>query len=271
MMVYFIGAGPGDPKLITVKAKETIKKADIIIYAGSLVNREILKFSAKSARAYDSSKMNLEEVVKVIGKAASDGKIVARIHSGDPSLYGAIQEQMLWCKKNNIPFEVIPGVSSFCAAAAALKQELTLPGISQTVIITRLSGRTKVPPKEDLRRLSKIKATLVIFLSVALIDEVVKRLLSGYPKATPAAIVYRASWKDQKIIRGKLKDLASKAKNEKIKSQALIFVGGVLKGSGFEKSKLYDKNFSHAFRKKMNPAPFKKSKKQRQNKGKGAE
>ena len=196
MMVYFIGAGPGDPKLLTIKAKETIKKADIIIYAGSLVNREILKFSAKSARTYDSSKMNLEEVVTIIGKASSTGKIVARIHSGDPSLYGAIQEQMLWCKKNNIPFEVIPGVSSFLAAAAALKQELTLPGISQTVIITRLSGRTKVPPKEDLKLLSRIKATLVIFLSIEMIDTLVKKLSSGYAKDTPVAIVHRASWQD---------------------------------------------------------------------------
>lgn len=250
MMVYFIGAGPGDPQLLTIKAKETIKRADIIIYAGSLINKKILEFARKSALTYDSSKMNLGEVLKVIRKASSAKKIVARIHSGDPSIYGAIQEQMLWCRKNRIPFEVIPGVSSFCAAAAALKQELTLPGISQTVIITRLSGKTKVPPKEDLKALSRIRATLVIFLSIEMIGEVVKKLLSGYAKDTPVAIVYRASWQDELIIKGTLKDIAAKVKYENIKSQALIFVGDVLKGAGFEKSKLYDQDFSHAFRKK---------------------
>lgn len=250
MMVYFIGAGPGDPQLLTIKAKETIKRADIIIYAGSLINKKILEFARKAALTYDSSKMNLGEVLKVIRKASSAKKIVARIHSGDPSIYGAIQEQMLWCRKNRIPFEVIPGVSSFCAAAAALKQELTLPGISQTVIITRLSGRTKVPPKEDLKALSRIKATLVIFLSIEMIGEVVKKLSRGYAKDTPVAIVYRASWQDELIIKGTLKDIAAKVKNKNIKSQALIFIGDVLKGAGFEKSKLYDQDFSHAFRKK---------------------
>lgn len=249
MIVYFIGAGPGDPQLLTIKAGKIIKKADIIIYAGSLINKKILKFARKSALIYDSSKMSLEEVLKIIRKAKLQNKVVARIHSGDPSIYGAIQEQILWCQKQAVPYEVIPGVSSFCAAAAALKQELTLPGINQTVIITRLSGRTKVPPKEDLSVLSRIKATLVIFLSIEMIDKVVKKLLLGYDRDTPVAVVSKASWPDEKIIRGTLKDIAGKIKGEGIRAQALIFVGDVLRGKDFKRSKLYDKNFSHSFRK----------------------
>lgn len=249
MKLYFIGAGPGEPELLTIKAKKIIESADIIIYAGSLVNPGILKGAAKSALIYDSSKMALEGVLKIIRKAKSTKKIIARIHSGDPSIYGAIQEQISWCDKEKIPFEVIPGVSSLFAGAASLKQELTLPGIAQTVIITRFSGRTLVPKKEDLKTLSKINATLVIFLSVDKISEVVKQLLYGYRSDTPAAVVFRASWPDEKIIRGKLRDIAKKVKQEKINRQALIFIGDVLKKKDFEKSRLYDKSFSHAFRK----------------------
>ncbi len=273
MKIYFIGAGPGDPELLTIKAKKIIRKADIIIYAGSLINPAILKFAPKSALSYDSSKMSLDEVIAIFqtvqrsetkdklslrdrGRSRpsptlgrrSNPKIIARIHSGDPSIYGAIQEQISWCEKEKIPHEVIPGVSSFCAAAASLKQELTLPDISQTVIITRLAGRTKVPAKEDLRVLAKIKATLVIFLSIDKIEEVVKQLLCGYKSDTPVAIVSRASWQDEKKITGTLKDITWKVKQEKITKQALIFVGDVLKRKDFELSKLYDKNFTHGFR-----------------------
>lgn len=249
MKVFFIGAGPGDPELLTIKARKIIKKADIIIYAGSLVNKRILKLAKRVATIYDSSKMTLEEVLKVIHRAKSTDKIIARIHSGDPSIYGAIQEQMEWCKEKRINYEVIPGVSSFCAASASLKQELTLPGISQSVIITRISGRTKVPEKESLKRLSKIKATLIIFLSVDRIDEIVDKLLNGYDKKTPAVVVYKTSWPDEKIIRGTLLDIADKVKKAGIKKQALIFVGEVLKREEFQKSKLYDKRFSHSYRK----------------------
>lgn len=248
MIIYFIGAGPGDPELLTLKAKKIIQAADIIIYAGSLINKDILKIALKKALRYDSSKMPLEEVLAVMQKAKLSKKIIARVHSGDPSLFGAIQEQISWCRKEDVAYEVIPGVSSFCAASAALKQELTLPGITQTVIITRLSGRTKVPKKEDLKALSRIKATLVIFLSVDRISEVVRRVRYGYGPATPVVVICRASWPDEKIVRGTLKDIAIKVKQANIKKQALIFIGDVLNQRGFAMSKLYDKNFSHLCR-----------------------
>ncbi|MBI3991276.1 MAG: precorrin-4 C(11)-methyltransferase [Candidatus Omnitrophica bacterium] len=252
MIVYFIGAGPGDPELLTVKAKKIIRAADIIIYAGSLINGAILKLARDSALIYDSSRMALEEVLGIMRKAQSTKKIIARVHSGDPSLYGAIQEQILWCEKEKVSFEVIPGVSSFCAGAAALKQELTLPDISQTVIITRLSGKTKVPKKEDLQALARIRATLVIFLSVQNIDKVAKQLMCGYNSNTPVAVVSKASWPDEKIIKGNLKDISKKVRQADIKRQALIFIGDVLKRKGFKKSKLYDKGFTHSYRKVQN-------------------
>ena len=248
MKVFFLGAGPGNPGLLTVKARDVIGKADIIIYAGSLVNKEILKFAKKNARFYDSSAMSLKEILKIMKNAKSGKAVIARIHSGDPSIYGAIQEQIEWCEKEKILHEVIPGVSSFCAGAASLKQELTLPGVSQTVIITRLSGRTKVPFKEDLKKLARIKATIVIFLSIDKIDRVVEKLRSGYGSAAPAAVVFRASWPDELIIRGTLKDIAGKIKNKRIGRQALIYVGDVLKRNSFKKSRLYDKRFSHSYR-----------------------
>lgn len=249
MIVYFIGAGPGDPELLTIKAKRIIQSAQVIIYAGSLVNKRILKYACASALIYDSSKMTLEQVLKIMRKAKAAKKTVARVHTGDPSLYGAIQEQILWCENEKVSYEIIPGVSSFCAAAAALNQELTLPSISQTVIITRLSGRTKVPEKEELKALARLRATLVIFLSIQNIDEVVTELLCGYDNDTPVAVVSKASWPDEKIVRSTLKDIAKKVKKADITRQALIFVGEVLKRDGFEKSRLYDKNFAHSHRK----------------------
>ncbi len=250
MKIYFIGAGPGDPELLTIKAKNIISRADIIIYAGSLVNKDMLKLAARKASIYDSSTMTLEEILKIMRKAKSAKKVIARLHSGDPSIYGSIQEQLSWCEAEDVAYEVVPGVSSLFAGAASLKQELTLPGLSQTVIITRFSGRTKVPKKEDLKTLSRIRATLVIFLSVDKVNEVVKELLHGYDKNTPVAVVSRASWPDEKIIRGTLKDIAEKVKKEKINKQALIYVGDVLEREDFKKSRLYDKNFSHSYRKK---------------------
>lgn len=250
MKIYFIGAGPGDPELLTLKAKKIIESSDIIIYAGSLVNKDILKFALHSVEIYDSSRMSLGDILGVMRKAKVSKKNVARIHTGDPSIYGAIQEQISWCEAHDVPYEVIPGVSSLCGGAATLRQELTLPGITQTVIITRLSGKTKVPKKEDLRILSRVKATLVIFLSVDKIDEVARQLLYGYESATPVAVVSRASWPDEKIIRGTLEDICGKVKREKINRQALIYVGWALNRKGFKKSRLYAKNFEHSYRKK---------------------
>ncbi|MFH1859560.1 MAG: precorrin-4 C(11)-methyltransferase [bacterium] len=252
--VYFIGAGPGDPELLTLKGKGIIEKADVIIYAGSLVNEKILDFARKEAGVYNSAVMTLEEVVEIYKQYKDTGATVARIHTGDTSLYSAIAEQIEWCEKEGIEYEVIPGVSSFCAAAAALKQELTLPGISQTVIITRASGRTSVPVpevlphNEDIAKLAQIKATLIIFLSVDKIDEIVDKIICGYEKTTPVAVVYKASWDDERIIRGTLADIADKVKKEGIKRQALIIVGDVLKREGFEKSRLYAQEFTHLYR-----------------------
>ncbi|MDO8749048.1 MAG: precorrin-4 C(11)-methyltransferase [Candidatus Omnitrophota bacterium] len=248
LKVYFIGAGPGDLELLTLKAVKIIRKADVIIYAGSLVNKDILKFAKKAAVSYDSSKMTLEEILGVIEKEKSDKKIIARLHTGDPSLYGATQEQMDWCEKEGISYEVIPGVSSFQAAAASLKQEWTLPGVSQTVIITRLSGRTKVPEKEDLEKLAKIRATLVIFLSVQDIGRVVRKLKRGYAHDTPVAVIERVSWPDERGIQGTLADIAKKVKAAGIKRQALIIVGEVLRKKGYQPSRLYAKDFAHGFR-----------------------
>ena len=249
MKVYFIGAGPGDPELLTIKAAKVIKKADIIVYAGSLVNKDILKFAKKDALFYDSAGMALEDVLEIFAKAKSTDKVVTRIHSGDPSVYGAIQEQMDWCKKQKIGYEVIPGVSSYQAAAASLKQELTLPDVSQTVILTRISGRTKVPAKEDLQELAKIRATIVIFLSIQEIDRVVRKLKQGYGLDTPVAVIEKVSYPDERKIIGTLQDIAKKVKEVGIKRRALIIIGDVLRKK-YQKSKLYDKDFEHTFRKK---------------------
>lgn len=247
--VYFIGAGPGDAELMTLKAVRILKMADIIIYAGSLVERKnMLKFAKRGVSLYNSATMDLEGILDIFSKAKSKNKIVARAHSGDPSIYGAIQEQMDWCRKKRISYEVVPGVSSFQAAAATLKQEFTLPSVTQTVILTRVSGRTPVPDKEDLEKLSKIRATIVIFLSIQEIERVVNRLRQGYKRDTPVAVIERVSYPDERKILGTLQDIAKKVKASGIKRQALIIVGDCLRGN-YQKSKLYDKDFEHSFRK----------------------
>lgn len=248
MKIYFIGAGPGDPELITLKAQKIIKKALIIIYAGSLVNEALLKWRKKDARVYNSASMDLKEVLAVYKKHMNKEGVIARIHTGDPSLYSAIQEQIAWCEENGVCYEVVPGVSSFCAASAALKQELTLPGVSQTVIISRLSGKTKVPAEEDLEKLAAIRATLIIFLSVQKIEVLAKKLSSVYPLKTPVAVVCRASWPDERIVTGTLETIAQKVTQARIGRQALIIVGDVLKKKGFRASKLYTSAFSHMYR-----------------------
>ena len=248
--LYFIGAGPGDPELITVKGKRIISEADVIIYAGSLVNPEVLNCRKNGAVVYNSAEMNLDEVLKVELEALNKGLEVARVHTGDPAIYGAVQEQMDGLRAagiNEEQFEVIPGVSSFLATAAALKQEYTLPSISQTVIITRMEGRTPVPPKEKLASLAAHQAT--IFLSVQAIDKVMSTLKEGgYPGDTPVAIVSRASWPDQRIFRGTIDTIADILHKAGVGRQAMIVVGKVL-DTDYELSKLYDSKFTTMFRK----------------------
>lgn len=248
--VYFIGAGPGDPELITVKGQRLIAEADVIIYAGSLVNPEILKYGRDDAEIYNSATMNLDEVLDVEIRAVREGKTVARVHTGDPAIYGAIQEQMDGLRAAGIEdFEVVPGVSSFLASAAALKQEYTLPNVSQTIIITRMEGRTPMPPKEKLVSLAQHQATMCIFLSVQAIDEVMKQLTDGgYAPDTPVAIVVRATWPDQKILRGTISTIADIIHDAGVTRQAMIVVGRVL-DSEYDLSKLYDSKFTTMFRK----------------------
>ncbi|MBO8168285.1 MAG: precorrin-4 C(11)-methyltransferase [Thermoanaerobacteraceae bacterium] len=247
MQVYFIGAGPGDPDLITVKAVKALQKADIIIYAGSLVNKEVLQHGRPDAEIYNSAEMTLEEVLEVMETAVKAGKVVARVHTGDPCLYGATQEQMDALAARGIEYTVIPGVSSFLAAAATLKREYTLPDISQTVILTRVEGRTPVPDKENLADLARHQATLCLFLSVHLIDKVVEQLREGYPADTPVAVVHKASWPEEKVVTGTLEDIAEKIKEAGIDRTALILVGRFL-SDDYARSKLYDPRFSHGFR-----------------------
>mgnify|MGYP001071337905 CR=1 FL=1 len=247
--VWFVGAGPGDPELITLKGEELLNHADVVIYAGSLVNKELLEYCPPECKIYDSSKMTLNEIIEVIEKAVDDGKSVVRLHTGDPSLYGAIYEQMCELDKRNISYEVVPGVSSAFAAAAALCREFTIPNVSQTVIFTRFSGRTPVPDKENLSELSKHRASMVIFLSIAYIEDVVEALKIGYSDDTPVAIVYRVTWDNEKIIRGTLSDIVDKVRKDGIKKTALILVGDFLEPKQFSYSKLYADDFEHEYRK----------------------
>jgi len=248
-MIKFIGAGPGDPELLTIKGKRAIDEADVIVYAGSLVNPDVLSGAKPTAVIHNSAYMNLDEVVSVLITSEKEGKKAVRVHTGDPSIYGAIREQIDILEKNGIECEVIPGVSSFLAAAAVLKKEYTLPSKSQTVILTRMEGRTPVPPKEKLIDLAKHNASMVIFLSVGFMDELVRTLKeAGYRPDTPVAVVYKATWPDQKVLIATLDDIAEKVKESKIEKTALTIVGDFL-GNEYELSKLYDKHFTTGYRK----------------------
>ncbi|HOF87022.1 MAG TPA: precorrin-4 C(11)-methyltransferase [Armatimonadota bacterium] len=244
-MILFVGAGPGDPELITVKGQRALREADLVLYAGSLVPTALLQWAKPDAACRDSAGMHLEEQIALMAEAHAAGKSVVRLHTGDPSLYGAIGEQMAALDRLGIPYRVIPGVSSFLAAAAALPAELTLPGVSQTVIITRCAGRTPVPPGEDLAVLASHRATMAIFLSAGRLDETIAALARHYPPDTPAAVVQRASWPEQKIVRGTLATIVARAAG--IERTAMILVGEALANEG-EASKLYDRTFSHGYR-----------------------
>ncbi len=247
-MVHFVGAGSGAVDLITVRGKNFLENADVIIYAGSLINTELLNYAKEECELYDSAKMTLEEVIDIILKAEKEEKMIVRLHTGDPSIYGAIKEQMKELDKHGIDYDVCPGVSSFCGAAAALKAEYTLPDVSQTVIISRMAGRTPVPEKESIASLAAHKATMVLFLSTGLLNELQTELIrGGYSPDTPAAIVYKATWDDEKICRCTVSTLAETAAANNITKTALITVGGFL-GDTFERSKLYDPSFSTEFR-----------------------
>ena len=248
-MIYFIGAGPGDPDLITVKGRKLIEDADVIIYAGSLVNPDVLNVAKPSVIIHNSAYMNLDEVIDVIKESTDKGLKVVRVHTGDPAIYGAIREQMDRLDALGIEYEVVPGVSSFLATAAVLKKEYTLPDVSQTIILTRMEGRTPMPPKEKLIDLARHNSTMVIFLSVGFMDEMCSTLIKGgYDPKTPVAVVYKATWPDQKIVAGDLTNIAQKVKDAKIEKTALTVVGGFL-GDEYSLSKLYDKYFTTGYRK----------------------
>ena len=248
-MVNFVGAGPGAVDLITVRGQELLKSADIIIYAGSLVNPELLTWAKEECQIYNSAKMTLEDVIDVMKKSEAEGKMTLRLHTGDPSVYGAIREQMDMLDQLDIQYQVVPGVSSFCGAAAATKKEYTLPAVSQSVVITRMAGRTPVPEKESIKSFATHQATMVIFLSTGLVKEVSKELIEGgYSEDTKAALVYKATWPEEKVVYGTVGTLEQMAKDNNITKTALILVGDFL-GDEYDKSLLYDKAFTHEFRK----------------------
>ena len=248
VQVYFVGAGPGDPDLITVKGRRLLSEADVVIYAGSLVNPALLEVTREDCEIHNSASMTLQEVIAVMQKAVAEEKMVVRLHTGDPSIYGAIQEQIDCLNPLGIRWEVIPGVSSFLASAAALGQEYTLPGISQTVIITRMEGRTPVPVREKIRALAEHQATMCIFLSVHMFADLVRDLMEGgYPADTPVAVVEKASWPEQRIFRGTLTTIADQLAAAGVNRTAMVIIGKVLAGE-YERSRLYAPEFGHMFR-----------------------
>ena len=264
--VYFVGGGPGDPELLTLKAKRVIESADMVIYADSLVHPSIAEFARPGAEVHGSKDLTLVQIMDLIVEAVTQGKTVARIQSGDPAIYGAILEQMRVLESRGMEYEIIPGVSSAFAAAALLKAELTVPEVSQTVIMTRAQGRISMPPREQLRDLAAHGCTLVIFLSITRTFRIVRELRSaGYPKETPVAVVYRVGWPDQKVIRGTLADIVAKVREAKITLQALVLVGEALNpslrqpGAAEEapaSSHLYSEEYTHLYRRSRTKARY---------------
>lgn len=253
-MVYFVGAGSGAADLITVRGARLLSEADVVIYAGSLVNPDLLADTKDGCEIYNSALMDLDEVIETMRRAESEGKMTVRLHTGDPSIYGAIREQFDRLLDLGIRFEVCPGVSSFCGAASVLRAEYTLPNVSQSVIITRMAGRTPVPERESIRSFAAHGATMVIFLSAGMLKELAAELVAGgYSAETPAAIVYKATWPDQKVIRCTVKDIGTEGEKQGIKKTALVLVGGFL-GDDYELSKLYDKTFTTEYRRGIVPS-----------------
>lgn len=248
-MIHFVGAGSGAPDLITVRGQKYLQEADVIIYAGSLVNPELLELKKEECQVYNSAFMTLEEVIDVMKEAEGQGKMTVRLHTGDPCVYGAIREQMDLLDEMNISYDTCPGVSSFCGAASALNLEYTLPDVSQSVIITRMAGRTPVPEKESIRSFAAHQATMVVFLSTGLLEELSKELIAGgYSEDTPAAIVYKATWKDEKKFVCTVGTLAQTAKENNITKTALMIIGDVVTHSVYQRSELYNPAFTTEFR-----------------------
>jgi len=249
--VYFVGSGPGDPELITIRAKKLVEEADTIIYSGSLLNPRILQYAKKGAQLYDAAIIDREKIYQILHDSANEGKIAIRFHDGDPALFSTIREQIDKLESEGITCKVVPGVSALFGAAADTNLELTLPGVTQTLIITRAELRTPVPQRESIAELAKHGATMAFYLSVHLIEEVVNEILKGgvYTGKTPAMVVYRATWEDEKIIKGTLGDIAKKTKEAKIIKTALIIVGEAIAPSKYEYSKVYDAKFTHGYRK----------------------
>ena len=248
-MIHIVGAGPGAVDLITVRGQKLLSEADVVIYAGSLVSRALLDWARQDAMIYDSASMDLEQVMEVMEQAERDGLTTVRLHTGDPCLYGAIREQMDGLDARGIQYDICPGVSSFCGAAAALGMEYTLPGISQSVVITRMAGRTPVPERESIGKFAAHGSTMVIFLSAGMTGELSDELMKGgYPGDTPAAIVYKATWPDEKTVRCTVATLKETADREGIHKTALIVVGNTVAQTGYERSKLYDPAFTTGFR-----------------------
>lgn len=252
-MVHFVGAGCGAADLITVRGQKLLEEADIVVYAGSLVNPRLLQYTRANCSLYDSARMTLDQVMDILVAGSKDQKKIVRLHTGDPSIYGAVREQMDRLSQEGIPYDVCPGVSSLFGAAAALKAEYTLPGVSQTVIITRMAGRTPVPQKEEIALLAAHQATMVIFLSTGLLENLKEELINGgYKPTTPCAIVYKATWPDELILRGTVAELPEMAEKHHITRTALIVVGEFL-GADYELSRLYDPSFSTGYRKALGP------------------
>lgn len=246
-MVHFVGAGSGAVDLITVRGKRILEEADVIIYAGSLVNPELLNYAKEGAEIHNSAKLHLDQVIDIMENAHEKKQMICRLHTGDPSVYGAIREQMDALKEREIPYALTPGVSSVFGAAASLEAEYTLPGVTQTLIITRQAGRTPVPEEEKISSLAKHNATMAIFLSASLTEEVQSELLEGYAPETPVALVYKATWPDERIVYTRVDELAETAKRENITKTALILVGDFLQDT-YNKSLLYDPSFTTEFR-----------------------